>query len=190
MKGTMGGSGILGLVLVILSTGAAGAQETGREWEPGGREAEYVESMFGIPAIVDVGLATALDQIRDKPEEWDQDFEGFGKRLASNAGRNAVEETVRHGLAALMDRSVSYQRCTCTDVGGRIWHAVVETVTDRDRDGDRLPAIPRFAGSVAGAFAESSWQPGDDPNDVLRIASRSVLFGTLGSLWKEFVGWP
>jgi hypothetical protein len=188
---TIGRWVIPGMILAASSAAAAGAQETtAPEWQPGGRESEYVESMFGLPAIVDVGLATALDQLRDNPEEWDQDIEGLGKRVASNAGRNTVEESVRHGLAALMDRSVNYEPCTCADFGGRVWNAVLETVTDRDQDGDRLPAIPRLAGATVGAFAESAWQPGEDNNDVLRVATRSLLFGTLGSLWKEFVGWP
>jgi hypothetical protein len=191
-RAVIGARSVLGLLLVAGFPGAVRAQEvTPPEWQPGGRVREYGQSLLGPPAIVDVGVAAGLDQWRDEPEEWDQDIGGFGQRLASNAGRNAVEESARHGLAALMDRSVTYQRCTCSAVGGRVWNAFLETITDRDREGDRLPAIPRLAGSVAGAYAESSWRPGeDDRTDVVRIATRSVLFGMLGNLWTEFVGWP
>jgi hypothetical protein len=190
-RAMVGVRSVLGILMVAGFPGATRGQETTPpEWQPGGRAREYEQSMLGLPAAVDVGVATGLDQLRENPDEWDQDLYGFGQRVESNVGRNAVEESVRHGLAALMDRSVTYQPCTCTDFGGRVWNAVLETVTDRDQDGDRLPAIPRFAGAAVGAFAESAWQPGEDNDDVLRIATRSLLFGTLGSLWKEFVGWP
>ena len=68
---------------------------------------------------------------------------------------------------------------------------ILETATDRGRDGGRWPALPRLAGNVAGAYAAAAWEPGDEiSTDVVRIATRTLVFGTLGSLWKEFVGWP
>ena len=169
---------------------ALAAQTAAAEWQPNGRLHEYARSTIGVPALVDVGVGSVADQLNDEPQEWDDDFEGFAKRFASNAGRNTVEESVRHGLAAVLDRSVTYQRCTCETVPGRTWHALVETVTDRGRDGARGPAIPRFAGWYGGALAEELWSPDEGGSDVLRVGTRGVLFGFLGNVWKEFVGWP
>jgi hypothetical protein len=98
-----------------------------------------------------------------------------------------VQESVRHGLAAVLNRSVSYQPCSCKNVAGRIGNALLETVTDRDRTGDRMIAIPRFAGAYAGALAESTWRPDDTSLEVVSIGLSSVVFGAVGNLAKEFL---
>ena len=188
-----GGASVLGLLtcVVVSAAGALDAQEaTPAEWQPGGRPREYVRSIIGAPAIVDVGVGAGLDQLREEPVEWGDGWEGFGKRVASNAGRNMIEETVRHGLAAAFDRSVTYQRCACESVGGRTWHAFVETVTDRNREGERQVGFSRLAGFYAGAFSETLWRPEEEGTDVLRVGTRGIVFGFLGNVWKEFVGWP
>jgi hypothetical protein len=161
--------------------------QAGREWEPGGRGRAYVNSLVGPGALMGLGLATAIDQARDDPPQWGNSWE---KRLASNAGRNAVQETVRHGIAAVLDRSVSYRRCSCAGIGSRIGNAVVEVVTDRDRNGGRSFGIARFAGSYAGAYAESTWRPDRDAPEILAVGTSILLFGTASNLWREFVGWP
>jgi hypothetical protein len=161
--------------------------QSGREFEPGGRTRAYVNSLIGPGALVSLGIGTAIDQINDEPPQWGNSWE---KRLASNAGRNAVQESVRHGLAAVFERSVSYRRCTCDAIGSRIGNAIIEVVTDRDRSGDRFFAISRFAGSYAGAYAESTWRPDRDGPEILAVGTSVLLFGTVSNLWREFVGWP
>jgi hypothetical protein len=101
-----------------------------------------------------------------------------------------VEESVRHGLAAVMDRSVTYQRCTCESIGGRTLHAFIETVTDRSVEGERRLALPRLVGVYAGAFAEAAWRPSEEGADVFRIGTRGIVFAFLGNAWREFVDWP
>jgi hypothetical protein len=161
--------------------------QSGREFQPGGRTRAYVNSLIGPGALVSLGIGTAIDEANDKPPQWGDHWE---KRLYSNFGRNVVQESVRHGLAAMFERSVTYRRCTCDAIPSRIGNAIVEVVTDRDRDGDRFFAIPRFAGSYAGAYAESTWRPDRDAPEILAVGTSVLLFGTLSNLWREFVGWP
>jgi hypothetical protein len=161
--------------------------QSGREFEPGGRTRAYVNSLIGPGALVSLGIGTGIDQASDEPPEWGNHWE---KRLYSNFGRNVAQESVRHSLAALFGRSVTYRRCTCDNIPSRIGNAIVEVVTDRDRDGDRFLAIPRFAGSYAGAYAESTWRPDRDGPEILAVGTSVLLFGTVSNLWREFVGWP
>ena len=187
------GVGVLGLLTcgILGGAGGLGAQQaTPAEWQPNGRPREYVRSIVGPPALLDVGVGAGIDQWRDQPDAWDDDWNGFGKRLASNAGRNFVEESVRHGLAAAFDRSVTYQRCACEGVGPRAWHAFVETVTDRSLEGERQVGFSRLAGFYVGAYAQTLWTPDEEGADVIRIGTRGIAFGFLGSLWREFVAWP
>lgn len=177
----------LGLAALLAAPAAA---QGGPEWEAGGRARAYARGLFGPGALVGIAGSTALDQAGKDPTEWGDDAGGFGRRLASNAGRNAVEETIRHGLAAAMRRSVVYQRCGCRDVGGRIEHAWLEAITDRNRAGDRMLSLPRLAGAYGGALAERGWRPDREPIDVVAIGTGTILFAGLSNLWREFVGWP
>jgi hypothetical protein len=181
----------MGAVIALLCSTAvqAAAQATAPEWQPNGRWKEWGKSVVGVPALLDVGVATAIDQWRDEPPEWDEDGNGFAKRLASNAGRNGIEESVRHGLAAVMNRSVSYQRCACRSFDRRLRHALLESITDRGREGKRMVSFARIGGVFAGALAQDAWEPGDR-GEILRVGARGLAFGVLGNLWREFVGWP
>jgi hypothetical protein len=186
----MGWTGALAALLACGAPSSAGAQDTPPEWQPAGRVRAYGRGLFGPAALVGIGVSSALDQSRSEPPEWGDDFDGLVKRVGSNAGRNAAQETIEHALAALMDRSVVYQKCTCSRTGARIAHAFVETVTDRDREGDRMIALPRFAGAYGGSLIERTWRPDREGIDVLKIGTNTVVYSALGNLWKEFVGWP
>ena len=176
---------LFGFLFVLLN--APIQAQAGREFEPGGRTRAYVNSLIGPGALVSLGIGTGIDQASDEPPEWGNHWE---KRLYSNFGRNVAQESVRHSLAALFGRSVTYRRCTCDGIPSRIGNAIVEVVTDRDRDGDRFVAIPRFACSYAGAYAESTWRPDRDAPEILAVGTSVLLFGTVSNLWREFVGWP
>ena len=184
--------GWLALASLLASSlaSAAAAQGTPPEWQPGGRARAYARALFGPSALVGIGVSSAIDHSREDPPEWGDDFDGLVKRVGSNAARNAVQETIEHGLAALLDRSVVYQKCTCSGVVPRAAHALVETVTARTREGDRKIGLPRFAGAYGGALIERTWRPDREGIDVLKIGTSTIVSGTLGNLWREFVGWP
>jgi hypothetical protein len=138
-----------------------------------GRFGDYVNDVIGFWAIVGIVGRSAFDQVQEDPESWGDDTEGFGKRVASNAGRRFVQESVHHGLAYMLGRSTDYQPCGCTSLGGRLGNSFVEAVTDRDDQGNRAFSISQFAGNYAGAFAPALWMPDEDWD-----AGKAALNGT------------
>jgi hypothetical protein len=186
MSGRVGLAALL-YALVLALPGQAQQRRVNSEWQPGGRRDAYLHDIFGTGALVSTAASSAIDQISNDPEEWGDGADGFLKRVASNAGRRVVQESVRHGLAAAMDRSVQYERCTCTDAGARLGHVLVETVTDRDEAGHRMIAIPRFAGAYAGAFAEHIWRPNETGVEIFTTGLSAIVFGAVGNFSKEFL---
>jgi hypothetical protein len=187
------GTCVLALCFTLIAIGApdAGAQQPqSLEWQPNGRQRAYVRSLVGPFALLGVAATTTMEQVRTETPDWGDNTGGLTRRIASNAGRKMIQETVRHGLAAALDRSTVYLRCTCTSGGARVAHAFVEVISDRDRDGRRVIPLSRFAGVYAGAFAEQAWRPGGSTSDVALAGVSAIVSGSVTNLWREFVGWP
>ena len=107
-----------------------------------------------------------LEYLRNKPSYEYDGGDYLAGRIASRAGQAAVQASVHHGLAALMQRSTGYQPCECRGIGPKIEHALLETFTDRKPDGSRALSVPRFAGAYAGSFARLAWEPHRSAGDA------------------------
>lgn len=153
------------------------------------RVRQYLWDMAGPGTLAGASLKAGIDHLRDVPQEWDQTHGGYGRRLASVGGRFAVQTTVTHGLAAVMDRQTTYPRCECSGRGRRLRHALLGTVTDLREDGRRTLAVPRMAGAYAGAFAQLAWHPGKvDAGDALKSGTAFVVSAAIQNLAREFLG--
>ena len=171
--------------------GAALAQATDgdAEWSSAGRAQAYRDDLIGPFALLGLAGTSAWDHLRDDPEEWHDDAGGLGRRVASNAGRILVGQSTRHALAIAMGHSTRYRRCECTGFGPRLGHALVETATDRTRDGGRALAIPRFAGAFAGAAAQTLWRPEITIEDAAVTAATGLVYAAAVNMVREVVGW-
>jgi hypothetical protein len=149
----------------------------------------YVIDLIGLGAIASVGVGSAVDQLRNDPTPWGKTGSGFGKRVASNAGSRAAAVTTRHALAAALDRSTVYVRCTCTDGGARFSHGIVAAFTDVDSHGRRVFSEPILAGAVAGAFTPLIWRPNYSVGTA--VANTAISFGlaAAGNVMREFISW-
>ena len=178
-------------ILLAAGRGTALAQVEGSdaEWSNEARLKAYQHDLFGVPALVGLAATSTYDHLRDDPEEWDDGAEGLGIRVASNAGRIVVGQSVRHGLAAALSRSTRYRRCECTGFFPRIGHAFVETVTDRNREGERWVSIPRIGGSLAGAYAQMLWRPEITAGEAAVDAAGGILYGAGVNAVRELIGW-
>ncbi len=147
----------------------------------------YVHDILGPGAWLGVGAGSALEQAETSPTQWGTGASGFGKRVASTYGDLFVQESVRHGLAAALDRSTNYHRCGCRSFGAKVSNAFVETFTDRDAEGRRQFSEPRVAGAIAGGFAPMLWWPGETAAGAVTATGLSLLFTWAGNVVTELV---
>lgn len=149
------------------------------------RTADPVEVfMYDLVDPVTLGSAAALglyDHIRTEPYEWGGGLDALTQRIASRAGGHVIGTSVRHGVAAALNRSVANEPCGCPDPEDRVAHAFIETFTDRDlTTGRRVFSEPFIAGTYAGALAPTLWHPDVDLVDGLKSGTLSVIFTLAG----------
>lgn len=133
---------------------------------------------------VTLGTAAAMglyDHIRTEPYEWGGGLDALTQRIASRAGGHVIGTSVRHGVAAALNRSVENEPCGCPNAEDRVAHAFVETFTDRDlATGRRVFSEPFIAGTYAGALAPTFWHPDVDLVDGLKSGTLSIVFTLAG----------
>jgi hypothetical protein len=149
----------------------------------------YVSSVVGPERLLRTAASAGLAQWRDSPEEWGQGAEGYGKRFASNMGQNAIRQTVTYGLDMALHLDTGFQRSKREGFFPRLKDALVQNVTSRNRSGNRVISVPRFAGVYAGSIiATETWYPERySYKDGLRRGTTSLLTGFGINVVREFV---
>jgi len=149
------------------------------------RLTNYLRDLAGPPAILGIVGGGLLQHLRQRDGTDD-----LGERIASRAAQQAVQVSVRHGLAAVMHRDGNshYQACECHGLAPRVGHALLETFTDRRSDGSRALAVPRIAGAYAGGFARLAWEHDRSPGSVAANATVSLGMTALFNVARELTG--
>jgi hypothetical protein len=176
-----------GVVTALIALTMLSANARVVEGQSDNRVHNYVVSLVGPGALLSIGASAVIDQAQTDPAEWGNGASGFGKRVASAAGARFANETVRHGLAAVLDRSTSYERCGCKSFGARLGHAVIGAITDRNEEGRTFLSEPAIAGAVAGAYAPRIWRPSYTSHDALAGVGISLGLSALGNVVHEFI---
>ena len=57
----------------------------------------YLNKTVGT-GLIGVGIGATFQQISNNPPEWEKNGKGFARRLGSNFGENAIQETVAYGI--------------------------------------------------------------------------------------------
>lgn len=158
---------------------------------PGRKERfdNYLKSMFGPVALGKTVLSAGWGTWRNSPEEWGDNWEGFGRRAASSMGKSVVKNTVRYGLDEALKYDSGFYRSKKKDVGSRVMNALLSPVTARDKNGKRVVGIPRIVGTYTGSIiAAETWYPARyDYKDGLKSGTYSLGMNAAFNLIKEFV---
>ncbi|MBX7054466.1 MAG: hypothetical protein K1X36_05880 [Pyrinomonadaceae bacterium] len=149
----------------------------------------FVKDTVGPTAWIGIGAGAAFATAADSPKEWGRSGEGFGRRVASNLGRNAIRNTVIYGLDEAFKLDSSYYRSTKRDVGSRVGNALLSTVTARKANGKRTVGVPRIVGTfTANVVANELWYPARyDWKDGMKSGGISLGVNAMFNLVKEFV---
>lgn len=150
---------------------------------------KYVKDTVGPWRVARIGAAAGIQQWRDSPEEWGQGAEGYGKRFASNFGRNAIQQSVTYGLDSAFQLDTGFQRSKREGFGPRLKDALLQNVTSRTKSGKRVISAPRFAGVYTGAIISTeTWYPERySYKDGLRHGTATLLTGFGINVLREFL---
>jgi hypothetical protein len=149
---------------------------------------KYLQDLAGPRAVIGMVGGGLVDHLRDRPGVRNDGADDLARRIASKAGQAAVQVSVRHALAALMDRSTDYQPCECRGFGPLVEHALLETFTDRRADGSRAFSVPRVAGAYAGGFSQLAWERDRSVGDVALGTTLSFGLTAVFNVARELIG--
>lgn len=149
----------------------------------------YVNGVVGPYALARQVAGAGIATWRNSPEEWGGQWEGFGKRVASNFGKNLIKQTTIYGLDEALKLDSHYYRSEKKDVGSKIKNALISPVTARNSRGKRVIGVPRLVGTYSSSIiAAETWYPDRfDYKDGLRNGTISLGMTAAFNLFKEFI---
>jgi hypothetical protein len=150
---------------------------------------DYAKNTYGWPALAFTSVRAAVAQGRGKPEEWGQDWPGFGQRFGSASATTAIDGNVRYGMEMLFKEDMRYIPCHGCSVHRKIENALLAEVTARhDSDGHRFFTItPTLADMSGPMIANSVWIPGHTTIDGFTGSRLTFAYRIGGHLFTEFV---
>ena len=185
-------SGVIGQTPTPTPTPDAAASPTANGYTPptaGTRFKRSVKRRVGPFALARQVAGAGIATWRNSPEEWGGQWEGFGKRVASNFGKNLIKQTTIYGLDSALRLDSHYYRSTKKDAGSKIKNALLSPVTARNFRGKRVIGVPRLVGTYTGSIvAAETWYPDRYSwKNGVRSGTISLGIGAAFNLFKEFV---
>ena len=153
------------------------------------RRQRFVRNAVGPFALGRVGFSAGLAQWNDSLEEWGQGAKGYGKRYASQFGKNAIRQTVIYGLSEALKLDTGFEKSRRKGFLPRLGDALEQSVTSRTRSGKRVISAPIFAGTYAGAIVPyETWYPSRySYKDGLRSGTYSIAKSVGLNIVREFL---
>jgi hypothetical protein len=142
-------------------------------------------SAFGKSAV-----SSAIAHWRDKPEEWGQGMEGYGKRYGHRLLNRAVESAIGLGVTGLLRQDGRYFRKPVGPAGARLKNALSQVFVTRTDSGGKTFAVWRFAGNYGGQAVSNFWRPERQRtfSDTMARGPWSLGIDAASNVFKEF--WP
>ncbi|HNU07301.1 MAG TPA: hypothetical protein PKO33_05995 [Pyrinomonadaceae bacterium] len=178
-------------VLSVCVVSGASAQTSGtyQRPDPEERRSHYLKSIFGPTALARVAATALFGTLGNRPEEWGKGPEGFGRRLASDFGKNIIKQSAMAGLDEVMKVDSRFYRSKKRDLKSKIGNALLSTVTARTPSGKRTIGVPRIAGTyISSVVAAEVWYPNRyNYRDGLRNGTISLGFNAAVNLFRELI---
>ncbi len=148
----------------------------------------YLNKTVGT-GLIGVGIGATIQQISDNPPEWEKNGKGFARRLGSNFGENAIQETVAYGIEETFKLDSKFYKSKKRDLGSRIKNGLLSGITARTPSGKRVfnPA-PIIGTYTANLVSTQVWYPKRySYKDGLRQGTQSLGFTIGFGLLNEFL---
>ena len=153
------------------------------------RRKRFIKSTVGPLALGKRVASAGISTWRNSPEEWGPGWEGFGRRVASGLGKNAIKQTTKFGLDEAFKLDSHFYRSKNKSVKARIRNALISPVTARNAEGKRVFGLPNIAATYGSRIiAYETWYPDRYGwKKGLRSGTISLGVNAAFNLFKEFV---
>lgn len=156
---------------------------------PAERRKRYINSVIGPVALIRYSTIAGVLTARNAPREWGGQWEGFGRRFASNLGESAINNTVKFGLDEALEVDSRFYLSRDRKPVARARNAVFSAVTARNREGKRVFGAPKIAGHLlSNVISATAWYPDRyGYKHGLKGAAISFAVDAGVNLFREFV---
>jgi hypothetical protein len=153
------------------------------------RQKDFIKSVFGPLTLARQVAGAGFSTWRNSPEEWGGKWEGFGRRVASNFGRNAIRQTTVYALDESFKLDSKFYRSQNRSFGAKVKNALISPFTARTASGKRVFGFPRVVGTyTASVIAAETWfPPRFNYKNGLRSGTISLGLNAAFNLFKEFI---
>ena len=141
------------------------------------RNALYFRSMKNPLSFVRCAASAGVDQAKDKPTEWSQGAEGYGKRFANILGQYSIQRTTTYALGSWLHEDNRYFNSGKKGFWPRTGYAISSGVLARHDDGTRHISISQPVGVAAGAFLARTWLPNSQNSALDGFESFGITTG-------------
>ena len=136
-----------------------------------------------LRVVSGIGVAAAVAQASNAPEQWPQTAAGLFQRLADQSGAVAIQALTSRAVSQLLPWEPSHTACP-PGVLTRTRCALSRTLVVRNTQGAPRPDIARLAGLTLGSAGALLWRPerhsgGDAALFVLTRVGSGLAFATL-----------
>ncbi len=134
--------------------------------------------------------ALALDQTSNSPPEWGGGFRGYGRRVASRIGSNAVQNTFQATTAAVLREDVRYIGSNEHGFKARLRHAVEYSFLTYNNHGRPTLNLANLGGYYMASAVSTRWSPESRglARFTLSDGSEQIGLSLMVNLLQEF--WP
>lgn len=137
-------------------------QRTAEDFVPMTRSERFayaVNRAVGPSALITSGIRASLNEGLNRPREWGQGMDGFGKRIGSTYAQHFIGTTLENGAAYALHEDNRYFASGKQSTWGRLFYASESTLLARHDDGTRSLSLSAIGGAVGAAFLSRTWQP-------------------------------
>jgi hypothetical protein len=120
----------------------------------------YMVNTGGPVPLIGEMAAAGISQWANRPKEWGQGWDAFGKRYGSDLAYNAVRQTIAYGTSVVFREDNRYFASQKRGFWPRTKHALVSTFVARHPDGSSQFSVSAMSGAIGASAISSIWGPG------------------------------
>jgi hypothetical protein len=150
---------------------------------------EYANRVVGPRSLIGDVATAGYSQFRGRPTEWSKDWHGYGNRVSSRLGTQAIAQTIVLGVSVMRDeRPAHFTLCECTGTTERLGHALVTPLMMDTPQGSHLSLLAPASEIVSAILITSLLPGGLAIRAGLGAGAVGVAASALGAVGREF--WP